>query len=38
MEAVFAEPDGKKRAVVLLELLGKTNKVIVARDWLVRAA
>lgn len=38
MEAVFAEQDGEKRVIVLLELLGKTNKVRVARDWVARAA
>jgi len=38
MEAVFAEKDGEKRVIVLLELLGKTNQVRVARDWVARAA
>ena len=38
MEAVFAEPDGEKRVIVLLELLGKTNKVRVDRDWVAKAA
>lgn len=38
MEAVFAEQDGEKRVIVLLELLGKANKVRVARDWVTRAA
>ncbi len=38
MEAVFAEQDGEKRVIVLLELLGKTNKIRVARDWVARAA
>ncbi len=37
-EAVFAEQDGEKRVIVLLELLGKTNKVRVDRDWVSRAA
>ena len=38
MEAVFAEQDGEKRVIVLLELLGNTNKVRVVRDWVARAA
>lgn len=38
MEAVFAEQDGEKRVIVLLELLGKTSKVRVLRDWVARAA
>ncbi len=38
MEAVFAEPDGEKRVIVLLELLGKTNQVRVSSDWVARAA
>jgi hypothetical protein len=38
MEAVFAEQDGEKRVIVLLELLGKTNKVRLLRDWVARAA
>ena len=38
MEAVFAEQDGEKRVFVLLELLGKTNKVRVDRDWVARAS
>lgn len=37
MEAVFTEEDGEKRVIVLLELLGKTNKVRVARDWVSRS-
>ena len=38
MEAVFAEPDGEKRVIVLLELMGKTNQVRVSRDWVAKAA
>lgn len=38
MEAIFAEQVGEKRVIVLLELLGKTNKVQVCRDWVVQAA
>ena len=37
MQAVFAEQDGEKRVFVLLELLGKTNKVRVDRDSVARA-
>ena len=35
MEDVFAEEDGGKRVSVLLELLGKSNKMSVDRDWVV---
>ena len=38
MEGVFTEKDGDKRVIVLLELLGKANKVSVSRDWIDRAA
>ena len=38
MEGVFTEQDGDKRVIVLLELLGKTNKISVSRDWIDRAA
>jgi len=38
MEAIFSEQDGEKRVIVLLELLGKANKVAVSRDWIARAA
>ncbi|MBE0621242.1 MAG: transcription/translation regulatory transformer protein RfaH [Burkholderiales bacterium] len=38
MEGVFTEQDGDKRVIVLLELLGKANKVTVSRDWIIRAA
>ena len=38
MEGVFTQKDGDKRVVVLLELLGKANKVTVSRDWIARAA
>lgn len=38
MEGVFAEEDGEKRVVVLLELLGKANKMRMKRDWVVPAA
>jgi transcriptional antiterminator RfaH len=38
MEGVFTEQDGEKRVIVLLELLGKANKVRVDRDWIAKAA
>jgi transcriptional antiterminator RfaH len=38
MEGVFSEQDGEQRVMVLLELLGKANKVSVSRDWIARAA
>ena len=38
MEGVFNEEDGEQRVIVLLELLGKANKMKVNRDWVVRAA
>ncbi|MFA6312415.1 MAG: transcription/translation regulatory transformer protein RfaH [Sterolibacterium sp.] len=38
MEGVFTEQDGDKRVILLLELLGKANKVTVSRDWITRAA
>jgi len=38
MEGVFIEEDGEKRVTVLLELLGKTNKIRIDRDWVVQAA
>ena len=38
MEGIFAQQDGDKRVLVLLELLGKTNKIRVSRDSVARAA
>jgi transcriptional antiterminator RfaH len=38
MEGVFTQKDGDMRVIVLLELLGKANKVAVSRDWIARAA
>lgn len=38
MEGVFAQQDGDKRVVVLLELMGKANRVTVSQDWIARAA
>ena len=29
---------GDKRVIVLLELMGKANRVTVSRDWIARAA
>lgn len=38
MEGVFVEEDGEKRVIVLLEMLGKANKIRVNRDLVVKAA
>jgi len=38
LEGVFVQEDGEKRVIVLLELLGKSNKVRVDRDLIVQAA
>ena len=38
MEGVFAQEDGEQRVMVLLELLGKANRIAVNRDWVVKAA
>ena len=38
MEGVFTQQDGERRVIVLLELLGKANRISVSRDWIARAA
>lgn len=38
MEGIFTQQDGEKRVIVLLELLGKANKIRISRDWIARAA
>lgn len=38
MAGLFASDDGERRAVILMELLGKTNSVWVSRDWIARVA
>lgn len=38
MEGVFVQEDGEKRVIVLLELLGQSNKISVDRDLVARAA
>ncbi len=38
MEGVFTHEDGEQRVIVLLDLLGKTNRIRVNRDWVARAA
>ena len=38
MEGIFVQEDGEKRVIVLLELLGKANKIRVNRDLVVQAA
>ena len=37
VEGIFVQEDGEKRAIVLLEFLGKSNKVKVNRDWVAKA-
>ena len=37
LEGVFDMESGEARVIVLLELLGKTNRLTVSRDWLVAA-
>lgn len=37
VEGVFAKEDGEDRVIVLLELLGKTNKISINRNWAVPA-
>lgn len=36
LEGVFVEDDGEKRVIIMLELLGKMNKVFVKRDSVVK--
>lgn len=38
LEGVFDEEDGEQRVIVLLELLGKANRMQVKRDWVIQAA
>ena len=38
LEGVFAQPDGERRALVLMEILGKTNRVRLDRDLIARVA
>ena len=38
MEGIFAREDGERRANVLLELLGKINRISISRDWIAAAA
>lgn len=38
LDGVFDSDDGEERAVILMELLGKTNRVRVSRDWIAKAA
>lgn len=38
MEGVYLEQDSQKRVILLLELLGKVNRMSVSRDWIKRAA
>ena len=38
VEGIFVQQDGANRVIVLMELLGKANKVRVNRDWVAKAA
>lgn len=38
MEGIFAQEDGEQRVTVLLELLGKINRISIIRDWVAAAA
>ena len=38
IEGIFAQEDGKERVTVLLELLGKINRISISRDWIAAAA
>lgn len=38
LEGIFTSDDGEQRAVILMELLGKTHRVRVSRDWIAQAA
>lgn len=38
MEGIFNQEDGEQRVIVLLDLLGKTHKTSVNRDWVAPAA
>ncbi len=38
MEGIFASDDGDERAVLLIELLGKINRVSLSRDWVAQVA
>lgn len=38
LDGIFASDDGEQRAFILMELLGKMNRVRVSRDWIARAA
>jgi transcriptional antiterminator RfaH len=38
MEGIFSQEDGEQRVMVLLDLLGKANRITVNRDWVVKAA
>ena len=38
LEGVFTQQHGENRVIVLLELLGKANRITISRDWIARAA
>ncbi len=37
-EGIFSSQDSEGRVIVLLELLGKANRITVQRDWIAKAA
>jgi transcriptional antiterminator RfaH len=37
IEGIYNRQDGDERVIVLLELLGKTNKIITKREWVATA-
>lgn len=38
LQGVFSCEDGEQRAMLLIDLLGKTHRVAVANNWIARAA
>lgn len=38
MDGIFDQQDGAKRVIVLMELLGKSNRIRIQPDWLAKAA
>lgn len=38
MDCVFSRCNGEQRVVVLLEMLGKINEIIINRDWIAQVA
>lgn len=38
LEGIFTSPDGEQRALVMLEMLGKVNRLRIPLDWIAKAA